>query len=491
MSASTPPRAIQHFIDGRYVPSANGATFEKFSPVDGTLMAHVSEAGEADVDAAVSAARAALRGPWGRMGVDERLALINRIADEIERRFDDFLDAECADTGKPKSLARRLDIPRGSANFRAFTEIVKTHHGQVYFKNTPSYGVLNYTLSKPRGVIAIIAPWNLPLLLTTWKLAPALATGNAVVVKPSEETPSTTALLGEVMNAVDVPAGVFNVVHGLGPNSAGEFLTRHPGVNGITFTGETGTGEAIMRQAATGTRPVSFEMGGKNPALVFADANLDKAIPELLRSCFLNSGQVCLGTERAYVHRTIFDEVVERLSAGAAKMKIAPPSDPDAALGPLISQGHRDKVLGYYRQAKAAGATVVLGGGVPAMEGALANGSWVEPTIWTGLPEDASVIREEVFGPCVHLRPFDDEDEAIQLGNDTPYGLTASIWTQDVSRAHRVAGAMDVGLCWINSWFLRDLRTPFGGAKRSGIGREGGNYSLEFYTEMKNVCIDI
>jgi aminomuconate-semialdehyde/2-hydroxymuconate-6-semialdehyde dehydrogenase len=281
------------------------------------------------------------------------------------------------------------------------------------------------------------------------------------------------------------------VVHGLGPDSAGEYLTQHPGVNGITFTGETRTGEAIMRQAAHGIRQVSFELGGKNPALIFADADLDKAVEGTMRSAFSNCGQVCLGTERVYVERPLFDAFVARLKKGAEGLRLGRPEDPETNLGPLISHEHRNKVLSYYKKAAEEGATVVTGGGAPNMPPELAEGAWVQPTIWTGLPDTATVVNEEIFGPCCHIRPFDTEGEAVRLANSTPYGLAAAVWTENLSRAHRVAAQMDVGICWVNSWFLRDLRTAFGGAKASGIGREGGVHSLEFYTELTNVCIKL
>ncbi|MCG8043491.1 MAG: aldehyde dehydrogenase family protein, partial [Candidatus Thiodiazotropha endolucinida] len=301
----------------------------------------------------------------------------------------------------------------------------------------------------------------------------------------------TTTLLGEVMNEVGIPKGVYNVVHGFGPNSAGEFLTRHKGVDGITFTGETGTGAAIMKAAADDITDISFELGGKNPALVFADCDMDKAVEGTLRSAFANCGQVCLGTERVYVEREIYDTFVERLKSGAEALKLGQWDDPETDMGPLISEEHRSKVLSYYRKAEEEGATVVTGGGSPEMPDGLAGGAWVEPTIWTDLPDDAACIREEIFGPCCHVRPFDSEEEAIALANDTDYGLATAIWTENASRAHRVAAQVDAGIAWVNSWFLRDLRTPFGGSKQSGIGREGGVHSLEFYTELKNVCIKL
>jgi aminomuconate-semialdehyde/2-hydroxymuconate-6-semialdehyde dehydrogenase len=483
---------ILNFIAGDYVAAKSGKRFDKRSPVTGALIARVAEAGRAEVDAAVAAARAALDGPWGRLAPSERGDLLYAVANEINKRFDDFLAAEVADTGKPMSLARHLDIPRGAANFKVFADTIKNVATEFFEMATPDgAGAINYAVRRPIGVVAVICPWNLPLLLMTWKVAPALACGNTVVVKPSEESPQTATLLGEVMNAVGVPKGVYNVVHGFGPGSAGEFLTRHKGVNAITFTGETTTGAAIMKAAADGVRPVSLEMGGKNPAIVFADCDFEAAIEGTMRSCFANCGQVCLGTERVYVERPIFEKFVAALKERAEKLKLGPPEDAATTMGPLISLEHRDKVLSYYGKAVIEGATVVTGGSVPKMPAALAGGAWVEPTIWTGLPDTAATVTEEIFGPCTHIAPFDDEDEVIKRANALDYGLAASVWTTNLARAHRVAGRIEAGIVWVNSWFLRDLRTPFGGMKQSGIGREGGVHSLEFYTELKNVCIKL
>ncbi|MEW8049441.1 MAG: 2-hydroxymuconic semialdehyde dehydrogenase [Candidatus Thiodiazotropha sp.] len=485
-------KEVKHFINGEFVGSASGKLFDNISPATGQKIGIVHEAGAPEVDAAVTAARVALQGEWGSMSLAERANLLHKLADGITARFNEFLEAECLDTGKPQKLACHIDIPRGAANFKIFADVVKNVPTESFMLDTPDgNGALNYSVRKPKGVIAVISPWNLPLLLMTWKVGPALACGNTVVVKPSEETPFTTALLGEVMNQVGIPKGVYNVVHGFGPNSAGEFLTRHKGVDGITFTGETGTGAAIMKAAADDITDISFELGGKNPALVFADCDMDKAIEGTLRSAFANCGQVCLGTERVYVERPIYDEFVDRLKTGAEALKLGPWDDPETDMGPLISQEHRDKVLSYYRLAEEEGATVVTGGSTPSMPEALAGGAWVQPTIWTDLPDDAACVREEIFGPCCHIRPFDSEAEAIALANNTDYGLATAIWTENSSRAHRVAAQVDAGIAWVNSWFLRDLRTPFGGAKQSGIGREGGVHSLEFYTELKNVCIKL
>ncbi|VVE04412.1 betaine-aldehyde dehydrogenase [Pandoraea horticolens] len=481
---------FQNFINGEWVSSPR--TFENRNPVDNSVIGHVHEAGRTEVDAAVRAARAALQGPWGTMTVEQRVTLLHAVADGINRRFDDFLAAEIADTGKPHGLASHLDIPRGAANFKVFADMIKNVPTESFAMTTPDGGnALNYGVRTPRGVIAVVCPWNLPLLLMTWKVGPALAFGNTVVVKPSEETPATATLLGEVMNEVGVPPGVYNVVHGFGPASAGAFLTEHPGVNGITFTGETRTGEAIMKAAASGVRPVSFELGGKNPGIVFADADFDKAVAGITRSSFDNSGQVCLGTERVYVQRPIFERFVAALKERAESLKLGDPYAQGTNFGPLVSQVHREKVLSYYAKAREEGATVVTGGGVPDMPASMKDGAWVQPTIWTGLPETASVIREEIFGPCCHIAPFDTEEEVIAMANATPYGLAATVWTSDVSRAHRMGAALEVGVCWINAWFLRDLRTAFGGAKQSGIGREGGVHSLEFYTELRNVCVKL
>jgi len=491
-ASSAAVKEIRNFIAGEYVGSASGRFFDKRSPVNGALIAKVSEAGEAEVDAAVKAARAALDGPWGRIPPGERGDLLYALANEINKNFDRFLEAEVADTGKPMSLARHIDIPRGAANFKVFADTVKNVSTEFFEMATPDgAGAINYAVRRPVGVVGVICPWNLPLLLMTWKVAPAMACGNTVVVKPSEETPQTATLLGEVMNAVGIPKGVYNVVHGFGPGSAGEFLTRHPGVNAITFTGETRTGAAIMKAAADGARPVSLEMGGKNPAIVFADCDFEAAIEGTMRSCFANCGQVCLGTERVYVERPLFEKFVAALKARTEKMKIGVPEDSATGMGPLISQEHREKVLSYYRKAVEEGATVVTGGGVPKMPDDLAQGAWVEPTIWTGLPDTAATVTEEIFGPCTHIAPFDSEDEVIARANALEYGLAASVWTTNLARAHRVSARIEAGIVWVNSWFLRDLRTPFGGMKQSGIGREGGVHSLEFYTELKNVCIKL
>ncbi len=485
-------RQYLNFINGELTASRSGKTFENRSPVDGRLIGMVAEAGAPEVDAAVAAARAAMAGPWGTMDMARRSELLYAVADEINRRFDEFLQAEVADTGKPVSLASHLDIPRGAANFKIFADVVKNVPTESFQMATPDgKGALNYAIRIPKGVVGVICPWNLPLLLMTWKVGPALACGNAVIVKPSEETPATATLLGEVMNKVGIPKGVYNVLHGFGPGSAGELLTRHDGVDALTFTGETATGSAIMKAAADGIRDVSFELGGKNAGVVFADCEFDAAIDGIGRAVFANCGQVCLGTERVYVERPIFDKFVAALKVRAESLKPGRPEDKATGLGPLISNEHQQKVLSYYALAVKEGAKVVTGGGVPKMTGDLANGAWIEPTIWTGLAESSRTMKEEIFGPCCHVTPFDTEEDVIRMANDTKYGLATTIWTTNLSRAHRVSAGIRVGITWVNSWFLRDLRTPFGGSKQSGIGREGGVHSLEFYTELRNVCVKL
>jgi len=483
-------RQLQHFIGGEFVATAK--TFNNISPVDGSLIGTVCEADASTVDAAVKAAKAALDGPWGKLGVQQRAALLHKVADGIQARFDEFVAAEVADTGRPLEQARTLDIARGIANFRTFADLAKTASTDLFQSDTADgAGALNYTLRKPLGVVGIISPWNLPLLLFTWKVAPALACGNTVVAKPSEESPSSATLLAEVMRDAGIPPGVFNLIHGFGANSAGEFLTRHEGIDAITFTGESKTGSTIMKAVADGMKEVSFELGGKNAAVVFADADFDAAVAGVMRSSFTNSGQVCLCSERVYVERSIFPRFVAALKEKAEALKVGYPDEPNVDMGPLISHGHRDKVLSYYKLAEQEGATVVCGGGVPQFGDARDAGAYVQPTIWTGLPDDARCVTEEIFGPVCHIAPFDDEAEVIARVNHSDYGLACALWTTNLARAHRVAPQIDAGLVWVNTWYLRDLRTPFGGVKQSGLGREGGRYSLDFYSEIVNICIKL
>ena len=481
---------IPSIVDGSALASSGRSTFEAIDPATGRVTGQVVEATAADIDRAVTAARSAVAGPWGRSTPNERVAMLRRIANGIRARSEAFLAAEVLDTGKPVALAGALDIPRGAANFDIYADLLAADHEEVWRdERADGTRALHFSHRRPIGVVAVVCPWNLPFLLMTWKVAPALACGNAVIVKPSEETPRTAALLAEIMREAGLPDGVYQVVQGFGPGSAGELLTSHPGVDAITFTGESRTGEAIMRAAAVGVRPVSFELGGKNAAIIFADADLDAAVAGTARSVMLNSGQICLCTERILVQRPIYERFVAGLAAAMRSWKAGDPNDPSTQLGPLISANHRAKVLGYGDAALRDGGTALVGGGIPALDAPWSSGFYVEPTLWTGLADNAACVREEVFGPVCAVAPFDSEDEAIARANDSDYGLCAAIWTRDIGRAHRVAAAVDAGMVWLNTWYLRDLRTPFGGTKKSGIGREGGRHSFDFYSEIKTIAL--
>lgn len=476
-------------VGGEWI--VTGETFDNVSPVDGSVVSRVTEAGREVVDLAVAKAREALGSSGFRDSVGRRARLLERVAEGIDRRLDELAAAESADTGKPLAQARGIDIPRGAANFRTFARLVRDLPVECFETEVDGGVALNYAVRSPVGVVAVVCPWNLPFLLATWKVAPALAAGNSVVVKPSEMTPTTTTLLAEIIAEAGVPDGVFNVVHGRGPDAAGEFLVRHPGVDAVTFTGESATGSAIMRAVADGVRPVSFELGGKNPALVFADADFDSAVEETARSVFSNCGQVCLCTERVYVERGILGDFTEALRERAERIVIGRPDDPGVTMGPLISLAHREKVLACLGIARSEGAEFVTGGGVPEFGDERDGGAYIEPTILAGLDESSRCVKEEIFGPVCHIAPFDSEEEAVRLANDTRYGLAAAVRTTDLSRAHRVARRIRAGIVWVNAWFLRDLRTPFGGIGLSGIGREGGVHSLGFYSELTNVCIRV
>ncbi|MEP9354379.1 aldehyde dehydrogenase family protein [Xanthobacter sp. KR7-65] len=483
--------SIACFIGGREVPLSAG--FEKCDPATGQPSALVAEADDALVDRAVSAARGALQGPWGRTRLGERLAFLERLAGHMEANLAILVAAEIADTGKPVTPTTQVEIPRAIANFRAFAQIARADaqaaSGTTF--ETPMAGgawARNTVSRRPVGVIGIVAPWNLPLLLLTWKVAPALACGNAVVVKPSEHSPRTALLLARMASACGLPDGVLNVVHGHGAGAAGEALVSHPGVDAITFTGETRTGEAIMRAASSGPRPVSLELGGKNPALIFADCDLEVAIAGTARSVFDNCGQVCLTTERLFVQRPVFERFAAGLVQAAEGLTAGDPWAAETRLGPAISAQQRDKVLGLYASAKTAGAQLLTGGGALAVPAPFAEGYWVAPTLWTGLPDDAEICRREVFGPCAHISVFDDEDEVVTRANASEFGLAATVWTGDADRAERVGGALESGTVWVNCWRVRDERAPFGGFKKSGVGREGGRHSLDFYSEIKTLC---
>ncbi|ERI10436.1 aldehyde dehydrogenase [Aneurinibacillus aneurinilyticus] len=481
----TKPIDCLHFIDGKYVPSKNGKTFTNINPATEQIMGTVAEGGKEEIDLAVAAAKRAFEGSWRRMPAGERARIIRRIGDIILERKDELAALESFDTGKPYGLASNIDIPRAAYNFHFFADYMASVGTEAYQMDDVA---LNYAIRRPLGVVGLINPWNLPLLLMTWKLAPCLAAGNTAVLKPAEWTPMTATLLGEICKEAGVPNGVVNIVHGFGPDSAGAALTEHPDVSAISFTGETTTGKHIMTAAAKTLKRLSYELGGKNPNIIFADADLDEVIETTIKSSFINQGEVCLCGSRIYVERALYDAFVEKFTAKTKELIVGDPLDPNTTVGTLISEEHYRRVRSYVELAVEEGGVIETGGKRPEH---LSVGYYLEPTIITGLANDCRVVQEEIFGPVVTILPFDREEEVIKQANDTHYGLSATIWTNDLRRAHRVAAQIEAGIIWVNTWFLRDLRTPFGGMKQSGIGREGGMHSFEFYSELSNVCIKL
>lgn len=486
IKSTVKPFDCQHFINGEYVPSINGKSFQNINPATKEVLGTVAEGGKEEIDLAVAAARKALKGPWKTMSSDARIKVIRKIGDIILGRLDELAELETLDTGKALSLAKSLDIPRSAYNFHFFADYLRSVGTEAYEMEGTA---INYAVRRPTGVIGLINPWNLPLLLLTWKLAPALAAGNTVVIKPAEDTPMTATLLGEICREAGVPDGVVNIVHGFGGNSAGAALSEHPDVDAISFTGETTTGKIIMKAASATLKKLSYELGGKNPNIIFADSDLNEVIETTMRSSFMNQGEVCMCGSRIYVERPAFDEFVEKLVARAKTLVVGNPLDPKTDVGAMVSKEHFERVSGYIQLAKEEGGTILTGGKTP--EGLEDVGYFLEPTVIVGLDRNDRCVNEEIFGPVVAVIPFDTEEEVIEQANDTHYGLSASIWTNDLRRAHRVAGEIEAGVIWINTWFLRDLRTPFGGMKQSGIGREGGIHSMDFYSELKNICIKL
>jgi len=475
------PHADHEFHNGEFVPPRSSAYFDDLNPATAEVIAAIPDSDERDVDDAVRAAKAAFPA-WSRTTAAERSNLLLKLADLIEKNLNELARTESIDNGKTISLARRLDIPRAVANFRFFATAILHQSSDAHVMDAAA---LNYTLRQPLGVVGLISPWNLPLYLLSWKIAPAIAAGNTCVAKPSELTPLTANRLAELSLEAGIPPGVINIVHGYG-NKAGRALTCHDDVAAISFTGGTVTGSAVAANAAPRFKKLSLELGGKNPNLIFADADLDDAIATSIRSSFWNQGEICLCGSRIFVERSIHDEFVTRFAAAAKQLRIGDPLDESTDVGALISDAHLQKVMGYIDLAAKEGGTIVAGG-----RRVERPGYFVEPTIITGLGCDCRVLQEEIFGPVVTITPFDGEDEAVAFANSTRYGLSATVWTRDLSRAHRVAASLDAGTIWINCWLLRDLRVPFGGMKESGVGREGGFESLNFFTEAKNVCVKI
>ncbi len=480
-------KRVLNLIDGELVPPAGGSYLPNLEPATGGAYSEVPDGDARDVEAAVEAAERAFPA-WSRLAAAERSRLLVRVADLIEANQEALARAESIDTGKPIAMARSLDIPRGSSNFRFFATSILHFHSESHATDDRA---INYTLRRPRGVAGIISPWNLPLYLLSWKVAPALAVGNTVVAKPSEITPMTAFLLSEICREAGLPKGVLNIVHGTGPK-VGAALVAHPRVGTVSFTGGTKTGREIAAACAPQFKKVALEMGGKNPNIIFADAPWEEMIPGTVKSSFDNQGQICLSGSRIFVERPALEGFLERFTARVKALKLGDPLEEGTEMGAVVSQAQRDKALSYLDLARREGGAVLCGGGpAPPVSERCRAGFFLQPTVLTGLSPESRVNQEEIFGPIVTITPFDSEEEVVAWANGTSYGLAASIWTQNLSRAHRLAEKIQSGTIWINCWMVRDLRVPFGGMKNSGVGREGGLESLRFFTEPKNICVRV
>jgi aminomuconate-semialdehyde/2-hydroxymuconate-6-semialdehyde dehydrogenase len=477
---------IQNYIKGELVEPQSGNYFENINPAEGKPYSLVPDSDAADVQRAVQAAQEAFDA-WATMPVEKRSAILMRLADLIDRDLDKLALAESTDQGKPVKLAQTVDIPRASLNMRFFAT------GAIHFASEAhitGQEAVNYTLRTPVGVAGCISPWNLPLYLFTWKIAPALAAGCTVVAKPSELTPMTAFLFSQLCIEAGLPKGVLNIVHGLGPK-AGQAIVEHPGIPAISFTGGTVTGKKIAATAAPMFKKLSLELGGKNPNIVFADCNFEKAVRTSVQAAFSNQGEICLCGSRIFVERSVYDRFVTEFVKLTRELVVGDPLEEKTRVGALVSEAHLKKVLAYIALAQEEGGKIVTGGKRVNLSGRCSSGYFVEPTVITGLNEKCRTNQEEIFGPVVTVMPFDTEDEVIDYANSTPYGLSATLWTENLTRAHRLAARVKSGIIWINCWLLRDLRTPFGGMKQSGVGREGGWEALRFFTEARNVCVKL
>ena len=477
---------IENYIGGELIQPLSGLYLDNYEPATGRIYSRIPDSDEADVQRAVEAAKAAFPG-WSLTPPEQRFEILMRLVALIERDLDSLAEAESIDNGKPLSLAKVMDIPRAASNFR-FYATAAMHTANESHETIGQ--AINYTLRQPLGVVGCISPWNLPLYLFTWKIAPAIASGNCVVAKPSEITPMTAYLLSKLCIEAGLPAGVLNIVHGLGPK-VGSAIVAHPEIKAISFTGGTKTGEDIARVAAPMFKKLSLELGGKNPNIIFADCNYDELLDTTVRSSFSNQGQICLCGSRIFVERPIYEKFKTDFVTRASKLKIGDPLDESTNIGAVVSKPHMEKILSYIELAKEEGGTMLCGGKQVNLDGRCSGGYFVEPTVIESLPHNCRTNQEEIFGPVVSIMPFDTEEEVLDYANSVRYGLSATLWTENLSRAHRVAAAIDSGIVWVNCWLLRDLRTPFGGMKDSGMGREGGFEALKFFTEEKNVCIKI
>src|SRR3989441_4865158 len=479
------PSRILNFIGGEFREPAGGKYLDNIEPATGKAYSQVADSGKEDVDLAVTAAEKTYV-DWPKKPAAERSKILLRIADLIERDLEKLARAESIDTGKPLSLARSLDIPRAASNFRFFATAILHTESEAHITDGVAF---NYTLRQPRGIAGLISPWNLPLYLLSWKIAPAISVGNTAIAKPSELTPMTAFLLCEIVSEAGLPNGVLNVVPGTGPN-VGAAITAHPKINTISFTGGTVTGRKVAEACAPFFKKVSLELGGKNPNIVFADADLDAAIAGSVRSSFANQGQICLCGSRVFVERSAYKNFVDRFIDKTSKLKVGDPLDPATDQGAVVNKAQLDKIKFYVDLAQKEGGKIALGGKAPAsINERCESGYFFPPTVITNLPVSCRTNREEIFGPVVTITPFDNEEEVIGYANDCDYGLASSVWTQNLNRAHRVAEQIHTGTVWVNCWLVRDLRVPFGGMKQSGVGREGGEEALRFFTEAKNICI--
>ena len=480
------PEYLENYIDGGLYPPISRNYIDNINPATGEVIGRIPDSNEKDVTEAVAAAKKAFP-MWSVMPVEKRFLVLNRVAELIEENMEELALAETTDNGKPLWLSRKVDIPRASANFRFFATGIMHFAADSHQMEDKA---VNYTLRQPIGIVACISPWNLPLYLFTWKIAPALAAGNCVVAKPSEVTPVTAYLLARICKEAGLPDGVLNIIHGTGP-IAGEAIVKHPDVKAISFTGSTRAGERIASIAAPRFKKLSLELGGKNPNIIFADCDWQKMMKATLDSSFSNQGQICLCGSRILVEQSIYEKFKSAFIEKTKKLVVGDPMDENTKQGAIVSEAHMTKIVRCIDTARQEGGTILCGGRVVKLKGRCKNGFFIEPTIIDGLNAECETNQQEIFGPVVTLQPFKDEDEALQLANATNYGLSATIWTQDISKASRVSAKLDSGIIWVNCWLLRDLRTPFGGMKNSGVGREGGWEALRFFTESKNVCIQI
>lgn len=477
---------INNYINGEITVPLSGAYIENIEPATGMPYSLCPNSDERDVQLAYEAAKSSFEN-WSKTSLEARMLILMRIADGIEKRMDEFVAAESRDNGKPKKLAQAVDIPRAISNFRFYASAAQHFASESH--QMPGIGI-NYTLRQPIGVVACISPWNLPLYLFTWKIAPALATGNCVVAKPSEISPYTAFLLSQVCIEAGLPKGVLNIVHGLG-NKVGQAIVEHEGIKAISFTGGTETGKRIAATAAPMFKKLSLELGGKNPTIVFADCDFEATVKQTVTASFSNQGEICLCGSRIFIENSIYEKFKKSFVERVKTLRVGDPTEDNSNLGAIVSMLHKQKILSYIQLAKEEGGNILCGGNEVKLTDRCANGYFIEPTVIDGLDYNCRTNQEEIFGPVVTLTPFETEEDVLIMANSVKYGLSATIWTNNLKRAHRIAEKIEAGIVWVNSWLMRDLRTPFGGVKASGVGSEGGWEAMRFFTEPKNIFIKV